>query len=190
MPVYEVKPETGNGRSRVLHRNLLLPCSHLPVETQLKSSKSRRAVSRIYGSTGYHAEDNCGIIPELVERDIGTGTEQDPCQDDGPSLEEEVEDQEQLDNMADDETADGLPLRQSQRLSRPPLRMTYNAMGQPSFQPSSTAGIQGIAVSYPQQLWQPVTVPWMLQPVLQPYSYFVPFPVPVQPMYQMPTCCY
>ena len=112
--VYEIKPETGNGRSRVLHRNLLLPRSYLPVETQLKSSKGRRAVFRrtnrqqasqrkktgtkdkdipsltsyqlqeVYGSTGYHAEDNCGIIPELVERDTGTGTEQDPCQDDGP----------------------------------------------------------------------------------------------------------
>ena len=46
MPVYEVKPETGNGRSRVLHRNLLLPCSYFPAETQLKSSKNRRAVSR------------------------------------------------------------------------------------------------------------------------------------------------
>ena len=45
MPVYEVKPETGNGRSRVLHHNLLLPCSYLPVETQLKSSRSRRTVS-------------------------------------------------------------------------------------------------------------------------------------------------
>ena len=46
MPVDEVKTETGNGRPRVLHRNLLLPCSYSPVETQLKSSKSRRAVSR------------------------------------------------------------------------------------------------------------------------------------------------
>lgn len=44
--VYEVKPETGNGRSRVLHRNMLLPCSYLPVETHVKSSTSRRTVSR------------------------------------------------------------------------------------------------------------------------------------------------
>ena len=209
MPVYEVKPETGNGRSRVLHRNLLLPCSYLPVETQLKSSKSRRAVSRrtnkqqasqeeitrttdedftsltpyqlqeFYQSTGY---------PELAERDAGTGTAQDSYQVDGPGSEGEVEDPEQLDNMVEDEAADGLPLRQSQRLRRPPLRMTYYVMGQPSFQPNSIAGIQGITVSYPQQLWQPVTVPWMLQPPLHPYSYFVPSPVPVQPMY--PTWCY
>lgn len=31
-PVYEVKPEKGAGRNRVLHRNMLLPCDFLPVE--------------------------------------------------------------------------------------------------------------------------------------------------------------
>ena len=35
-PVYEVVPESGNGRTRVLHRNILLPCDYLPVtETKL-----------------------------------------------------------------------------------------------------------------------------------------------------------
>ncbi|CAH3157546.1 unnamed protein product, partial [Porites lobata] len=46
MPVYEVKPETGNGRTRVLHRNLLLPCSFLPVEIPSKPSKGRRTMPR------------------------------------------------------------------------------------------------------------------------------------------------
>ncbi|KAK2889859.1 hypothetical protein Q8A73_018159 [Channa argus] len=31
-PVYELKPENGKGRTRVIHRNLLLPCDFLPVE--------------------------------------------------------------------------------------------------------------------------------------------------------------
>ncbi|XP_057707840.1 uncharacterized protein LOC130926733 [Corythoichthys intestinalis] len=31
-PVYEIKPEKGRGRTRTLHRNLLLPCDHLPLE--------------------------------------------------------------------------------------------------------------------------------------------------------------
>ena len=40
MPVYEDRPESGGGRSRVLHRNLLLPCSYLPVEAPMSKSKS------------------------------------------------------------------------------------------------------------------------------------------------------
>ena len=32
-PVYDVKPESGRGKTRTLHRNLLLPCDYLPVET-------------------------------------------------------------------------------------------------------------------------------------------------------------
>jgi hypothetical protein len=31
-PVYEVKPESGHGPNRTLHRNLLLPCDYLAVE--------------------------------------------------------------------------------------------------------------------------------------------------------------
>lgn len=31
-PVYEVKPERGTGRGRILHRNMLMPCHALPVE--------------------------------------------------------------------------------------------------------------------------------------------------------------
>lgn len=31
-PVYELKPENGKGRVRVMHRNLLLPCEFLPIE--------------------------------------------------------------------------------------------------------------------------------------------------------------
>ncbi|KAI4887981.1 hypothetical protein NFI96_001880 [Prochilodus magdalenae] len=33
LPIYEVRPEQGKGRSRILHRNLLMPCDHLPLET-------------------------------------------------------------------------------------------------------------------------------------------------------------
>ena len=34
-PVYEVKPETGTGPTLVLHRNLLLPCDSLPLDSDL-----------------------------------------------------------------------------------------------------------------------------------------------------------
>ena len=34
IPVYEVKPQNGSGRARVLHHNLLLPIPCLPLESQ------------------------------------------------------------------------------------------------------------------------------------------------------------
>lgn len=40
LPIYEVRPEKGKGRSRVLHRNLLMPCDHLPFEKQPELSKN------------------------------------------------------------------------------------------------------------------------------------------------------
>ncbi|XP_046549553.1 uncharacterized protein LOC124259461 [Haliotis rubra] len=41
-PVYEVKPEDGIGRTRVLHRNMLLPCDGLPVEkTEVKREEKK-----------------------------------------------------------------------------------------------------------------------------------------------------
>ena len=210
MPVYEVKPETGIGRSRILHRNMLLPCSYLPAETQLTPSKNRQAVSKrannqeasreetsiatyedissltpcqlqeLYASKHCQAEH---IAPD--SRDTGTGTEEEPCQGNEQDSPEKVGNLEQRANVTDDEAADNLPSRQSLRLSRPPLRMTYDAIGQPSFQPRFTTAIQGITVSYPQQLGQHLPVPWLMYPVLQPYSYFVPLLVPVQPMYSM-----
>ncbi len=43
VPIYEIKPEQGKGRSRVLHRNLLMPCDHLPLEVDpAPRSKSKR----------------------------------------------------------------------------------------------------------------------------------------------------
>ena len=53
IPVYEVRPESGAKKSRVLHRNLLLPCTYLPVdESNLQVSKTpqsgRRQRKRIH----------------------------------------------------------------------------------------------------------------------------------------------
>ena len=53
MPVYVVKAENGTGGERVLHRNMLLPCDHLPLETQVeadapktKKNKAKTATSQ------------------------------------------------------------------------------------------------------------------------------------------------
>ena len=41
IPVFEIKPERG-GRSRTVHRNLLLPCDSLPVETPETGEQDKR----------------------------------------------------------------------------------------------------------------------------------------------------
>ena len=46
MPIYEVIPEQGKARGRrILHRNLLLPCDHLPLEIQMKPSQAKRQIT-------------------------------------------------------------------------------------------------------------------------------------------------
>ena len=47
IPVYEVKPEQGRGRSRVLHRNLLLPCDHLPWKQISRQSLKERKTHQL-----------------------------------------------------------------------------------------------------------------------------------------------
>lgn len=51
MPIYEVISEQGKARGRrVLHRNLLLPCDHLPLEIQLKPAEAKRQITAGEGS--------------------------------------------------------------------------------------------------------------------------------------------
>uniref|UniRef100_A0A8C2FHY4 Gypsy retrotransposon integrase-like protein 1 n=1 Tax=Cyprinus carpio TaxID=7962 RepID=A0A8C2FHY4_CYPCA len=49
-PVYEVRPEREKGKSRVIHRNLLLPCDFLPLEREksdrLRSQNARNTTKR------------------------------------------------------------------------------------------------------------------------------------------------
>ena len=46
--VYEVKPESGVGRRRVIHRNLFLPCDDLPFEVPQDNicRKAKRVLKR------------------------------------------------------------------------------------------------------------------------------------------------
>ena len=56
-PVYEVKPENGVGRRRVIHVNLLLPCDDLPFE--VRQDKIRRKARR-----GLKRSNSSEILPD------------------------------------------------------------------------------------------------------------------------------
>lgn len=42
-PVYVIKPERGPGKTRVIHRNLLLPCDYLPIEEDVTPTRTKPA---------------------------------------------------------------------------------------------------------------------------------------------------
>lgn len=44
IPVCELRPEKGKGRSRTMHRNLLLPCDHLSLERSLRPRTKKSTV--------------------------------------------------------------------------------------------------------------------------------------------------
>jgi len=58
IPVYELRPEKGKGRSRILHRNLLLPCDYLPLETSVQPRARKRNVEQIEEAEQSEEEDD------------------------------------------------------------------------------------------------------------------------------------
>lgn len=63
IPVYELRPEKGKGRSRILHRNLLLPCDHLPLETSVQPRARQRNVEEIKETEQSEEEDDDEYYP-------------------------------------------------------------------------------------------------------------------------------
>ncbi len=95
MPVYVVEPEDGEGRQRVLHRNLLLPCGYLPVSKEgakpqqtprrNRNARKRRNQTNTRQSSAPDedsgSDDDQGLYPNQLEevcelprtsRDVGT----------------------------------------------------------------------------------------------------------------------
>jgi len=73
LPIYKVNPEGQPGRSRVLHRNLLLPCDFLAAETQESVPQSIRE-RRMHAPTREHNERD--FQPNHNESDSGDGEEE------------------------------------------------------------------------------------------------------------------
>lgn len=78
-PVYQISPENGIGRDRVIHRNLLLPCDHLPLElpsaqTLLQQRNVQRPARR--KKTPRHNHQQQPASDSSSEDDDGGGTYQ------------------------------------------------------------------------------------------------------------------
>ena len=73
LPIYKVNPEGQPGKSRVLHRNLLLPCDFLIAETQEPVPQSI-GDRRMHAHSTEHNERDCQ--PNHNERD--SGDDEDP----------------------------------------------------------------------------------------------------------------
>ena len=63
IPVYELRPEKEKGRSRILHRNLLLPCDHLPLETPVQPRAKKRTVETTEGVEQSEEEEDDEYYP-------------------------------------------------------------------------------------------------------------------------------
>ena len=65
LPIYEVRPEQGKGRSRVLHRNLLMPCDHLPFEIQPDLARNEKRKQK----------ERPQLVTQIQESDEDSGDE-------------------------------------------------------------------------------------------------------------------
>lgn len=172
-PVYEVKPESGIGRHRVLHRNLLFQCDELPIEAvkqePVKPRKKRCKSRRVLNETRHVQQSSQPL--ERVENGSSTSSEEemwrvrisgstredtviqnrktDTSQESGrtelslpsaaggsKSMEDQTLESEDLprsdSSAGEDEEVVGRP----QRTLRPRTVLTYDHLGQPSYQPA------------------------------------------------------
>ena len=186
-PVYEIKPEKGDGRTRVLHRTLLLPCDYLEMEethqagTVHRNNENRRVQRKAdfkqaepsqYDSE-YDSEED---IPQFNPRDLQRFEERIGMPDAHESIQESTrqeQDQyvhENIDagdrSIADeiseqslnsllppehDQVSEGIVSSSDQfssigeqvqehqnerptRNRQPPMRLTYNELGNPQLQ--------------------------------------------------------
>ena len=65
LPVYKVRPEVGGGKSRTLHRNLLLPCNFLPRYTPPQPNIGKRR-----SSTPKPRADSDTVDIDVCEEDV------------------------------------------------------------------------------------------------------------------------
>lgn len=108
IPVYELRPEKGKGRSRTLHHNLLQPCDHLPLERSVQPRTRKSTVEIADELEQPEEEDDEAYYPVLTQQELQ------PCQ---PQPSKPVTADEPAEQMQLEENTSPEPEVQPQHLS-------------------------------------------------------------------------
>jgi len=122
--------------------------------------------------------DETGFTPQALKTLCESKSWTEPNHEDTVTTVEEDpktnEDDETMerDEESDEERGQDIPVRRIQRASRPPNRLTYNYLGQPSIRPCLTVVVQNLNVT-PMYWWLSPMLPWNISPCgyLQPWPY-------------------
>lgn len=140
IPVYELKPERGKGRSRTLHCNLLLPCDQLPLESSLQPRSKKWITTgsaetlRVDLDESDDDEDKCYPVPHVLpdspqsERPAEITPQDNQC---WVALQETEPDAADVEQLPDDNVGqvEDVPLEVSLHSSHPPPSPTYSDPG-------------------------------------------------------------
>ena len=157
LPIYEIRPESGKGRSRTLHRNMLFQCDELPVDRPVEERKKKfrkkkkpdpkvaeeprtnpmieEQVTKKVTESSSSEESCCHAVaepeePDQVESEL-SASEEDQAQDDGDGNQGvlgEAQDQGYDYDASSDESVAPTPHRPT-RNRAPPKRLTYDDLG-------------------------------------------------------------